>query len=140
MHADIGLLINRTEFVEQSVTPMKVVDGKDALDPTLSRMYSTAKTKELVSYCMVQNSRHRPVSAETGRRSPVQHCKRYGMVFVTSDSLAAMYATMLNVPFYFHELGESNRAHQMISFTILFVILLLLVITPDVGEYVMVRH
>jgi hypothetical protein len=39
MHADIGLLINRTEFVEQSVTPMKVVDGKDALDPTLSRMY-----------------------------------------------------------------------------------------------------
>jgi hypothetical protein len=102
-------LINRTEFVEQSVTPMKVVDGKDALDPTLSRMYSTAKT-ELVSYCMGSKQFAIVPLAETrpGSGSALQTLW-HGIC--NSDSLAAMYATMLNVPFYFQ--NPANRTERI---------------------------
>jgi hypothetical protein len=78
---------------------MKVVDGKDALDPTLSRMYSTAKTKISFILYGFKTVYHRPVSAETAGDRGQVHCKTLWYL-LTSDSLAAMYATMLNVPFY----------------------------------------
>jgi hypothetical protein len=55
---------------------------------------------------------------------------------VTSDSLAAMYATMLNVPF--HKPGESNRASNDIVHDIVRHSLLLVITLPDV-ESIMVR-